>query len=78
MQHSVKYIGEQMGKLSLLRKESFTFNKEDFFKFAEKNEIKYSLINKGDDFLVSTWHSDRLIKDYEATLKKSLLQKIFG
>lgn len=42
--------------------------KKSFFRFAKTNKDKYSIIEKGDDLLVSTWHSDALIDDYKATL----------
>lgn len=69
MQHSVKFIGEQYQELSEMRKEKKPFSKEEFFKFAKERSKKYSIIESGDDLLVSTWYSGDLIEDYKQTLK---------
>ena len=68
MQHSVKYIGEKYEELSELREDEKKFSKEDFLNFAKENIEKYSIIENGDDLLVSTWCSDELIKDYKQTM----------
>lgn len=51
-----------------MRKDKKLFKMEDFVNFAKENARKYSLIEHGDDLLVSTWHSDDLINDYRKTL----------
>ena len=77
MQHSVKNIGKDYAELSEMRKDGDRFNANDFLKFANENKNKYSLIENGDDLLVSTWHSNDLIKDYKKTIipKPSILIK---
>lgn len=64
MQHSVKQIGGNYERFSILRKEKPQFNKENFFEFAKSNMKRYNIIESGDDLLVSTWYSDSLINDY--------------
>lgn len=68
MQHSVKNIGDNREQLSIMRKDKKQFNANDFFMFARDNKKKYSVIENGDDLLVSTWYSDALINDYISTL----------
>jgi hypothetical protein len=68
MQHSVKSIGEMYEHLSTKRKDSKVFDAEDFFNFAKTNSKKYSIVENGDDLLVSTWHSNELIEDYKRQL----------
>jgi len=67
MQHSIQNIGERYEEFSRMRKEKTPFNSNDFFNFAKENKKKYSIIESGDDLLVSTWHSDALINDYKKT-----------
>lgn len=64
MQHSIKIIGENYEHISMLRKDEIPFDSNDFFNFAKNNNNKYSLIENGDDLLVSSWYSDKLINDY--------------
>jgi hypothetical protein len=54
--------------LSDLRKDKKRFVGSDFIQFAKDNKNKYSIIEDGDDLLVSTWHSNDLIEDYQKTL----------
>ena len=68
MQHSVKEIGKRYSEISSKRKDKKLFKFEDFINFARENKKKYSLIENGEDLLVSTWHSDDLIEDYKNTL----------
>lgn len=68
MQHSVKFIGDNYEKLSISRKDKKQFNANNFFQFAKGNKSKYSIIENGEDLLVSTWYSDSLIKDYQSTI----------
>ena len=68
MQHSVKEIAKRYSEISEMRKDKKLFKMEDFVNFAKENARKYSLIEHGDDLLVSTWHSDDLINDYRKTL----------
>jgi hypothetical protein len=68
MQHSVKFIGEQYQRLSEMRKEKKLFSKEEFLVFAKEHSKKYSIIENGEDLLVSTWHSGDLIDDYKSKL----------
>lgn len=69
MQHSVKYIGDNHEQLSIMRKDEKRFNANDFFQYSSENRNKYSIIENGDDLLVSTWYSDSLIKDYQSTIE---------
>lgn len=69
MQHSVKYIGGNYEQLSIMRKDKNQFKASEFFQFASDNKKKYSIIENGDDLLVSTWYSDALIKDYKSTIQ---------
>jgi hypothetical protein len=69
MQHSVKNIGDNYEKLSIMRKDKNQFKANDFFQFANDNRKKYRIIENGDDLLVSTWYSDSLIKDYKSTIQ---------
>ena len=69
MQHSIKEIAENHSKLSDLRKDIKRFNEKDFIQYARDNKGKYSLIDNGDDLLVSTWYSNELINDYRKTIK---------
>ena len=68
MQHSVKEIGKMYSELSIRRKDEKLFKFDDFINFAKKNKKKYSLIEYGEDLLVSTWYSDELIQDYIQTI----------
>jgi hypothetical protein len=68
MQHSVKNIGKEYEKISLIRKDKNPFSAKGFFDFANENIQKYGLIRCGEDLLVSTWFSSDLITDYRATL----------
>lgn len=68
MQHSVKEIGKRYSEISSKRKDKKLFKFEDFINFAQENKKKYSLIENGEDLLVSTWYSDDLIEDYRNTL----------
>ena len=68
MQHSVKEIGKRYSEISNKRKDKKLFKFEDFINFARENKKKYSLIENGQDLLVSTWYSDNLIEDYRNTL----------
>ena len=68
MQHSVKEIGKRYSEISNKRKDKKLFKFEDFIKFAWENKKKYSLIENGQDLLVSTWYADDLIEDYRNTL----------
>jgi len=68
MQHSVKNIGDNYEKLSIMRKDKYQFNANDFFQFAKDNIKNYSIIESGDDLLVSTWYIDSLIEDYQSTI----------
>jgi hypothetical protein len=70
MQHSIKQIGSNYEKLSIMRKDKNPFNKEDFYQFAKSNMKKYSIIENGDDLLVSTWYSGSLIYAYQETILK--------
>lgn len=69
MQHSVTEIGNRYSEISEKRKDKKLFKKDDFIQFAKDNKEKYSLIENGDDFLVSTWYSGDLIDDYRKTIK---------
>ncbi len=69
MQHSVKNIAHNYEEVSVMRKDKKQFNSNDFFNFVNENKKKYSIIENGDDLLVSTWYSDDLIKDYKLTIK---------
>ena len=68
MQHSIKWIAKQYSELSRIRNDEKRFVESDFIQFAKNNQKKYSIIENGDDLLVSTWYSDDLIKDYQKTL----------
>lgn len=68
MQHSIKRIGDDYEEYSERRKDKKRFNSEGFFNFAKENKNKYGIIENGDDLLVSTWHSNDLIADYQKTL----------
>jgi hypothetical protein len=68
MQHSVKEIANRYSELSNKRKDKKRFLESDFIQFANDNKKKYSIIENGDDLLVSTWYSDELIEDYRKTL----------
>lgn len=68
MQHSVKEIGERYSEISSKRNDKKLFKFDDFVNFAKENKKKYSLIENGDDFLVSTWYSGDLIGDYKRTI----------
>lgn len=68
MQHSVKEIGKRYSELSSKRNDKKLFKFDEFVDFAKENKKKYSLIEHGDDFLVSTWYSDDLIEGYIRTL----------
>lgn len=68
MQHSVKEIAKNYSRISYKRGDKKLFNYEEFLRFAYENKLKYSLIENGDDLLVSTWYSNNLINDYRNTL----------
>jgi fermentation-respiration switch protein FrsA (DUF1100 family) len=68
MQHSVKEIAKRYSELSDLRKDKKRFVESNFIQFAKDNQRKYTLIENGDDLMVSTWHSNDLIEDYRKTL----------
>lgn len=68
MQHSIKEIAKEYSDLSNKRKDEKRFSEEGFVKFAQDNKEKYSLLENGEDFLVSTWYSADLISDYRKTL----------
>jgi hypothetical protein len=68
MQHSVKGIGKMYFELSEKRKDKKLFKFDDFVSFAKEHKKKYSLIEHGEDLLVSTWYSGDLINDYQKTL----------
>lgn len=69
MQHSVKQIGDNYQEFSVMRKDKNQFSSSDFFQFAKNNIKKYSLIENGEDLLVSTFFSDELISDYKLTIQ---------
>jgi hypothetical protein len=69
MYHRISEIGQRYQELSELRKEKNIFKADIFFDFAKQNINKYSIVEKGDDLLVSTWYSDKLIDDFQKTLK---------
>ena len=68
MNHPIKEIAKRYSELSDLRKDKKRFVGSDFIQFAKDNKNKYYLIEDGDDLLVSTWHSNDLIEDYQKTL----------
>jgi hypothetical protein len=68
MEHSVKEIAKRYSELSEMRKDKKRFDESNFIQFAKDNKNKYSIIENGDDLLVSTWYSDDLIEDYRKTL----------
>ncbi len=68
MQHSVKEIAKRYSELSDKRKDTFRFDEQQFIEFASNNKKKYSLIENGNDLLVSTWYSDDLIEDYRNSI----------
>lgn len=69
MQHSINFIAKTYSEISDLRKDKKRFSEKGFIDFASQNKEKYSLIDNGHDMLVSTWHSNDLIKDYIKTIK---------
>lgn len=69
MQHSIIFVGKNYEEISIMRKDKNQFNAVDFFNFAKENKDKYSIIENGDDLLVSTWYSNELIAAYRSTLK---------
>lgn len=69
MQHSVKQIAKMYSNLSNLREEKKKFDADDFIRFAKKYAKKYQIVEVDDDFLISTWNSDRLIDDYKRTIR---------
>lgn len=70
MQHSVNEIAKSYSEISNKRKDPKRFVEADFIDFAKNNKSKYSLIENGNDLLVSTWHSDSLINDYKQIIKQ--------
>jgi hypothetical protein len=68
MQHSVKEIAKRYSELSDIRKDKKRFVESNFIQFAKDNKQKYSLVENGDDLMVSTWYSGDLIEDYRKTL----------
>ena len=69
MQHSVKQIAKMYHSNSEKREDKKRFQYLDFINFAKTNIRKYSLVENGEDFLVSTWYSGDLINDYIKTIK---------
>ena len=69
MQHSVNNIGAQHEEISTMRGDADRFIAKDFKQFALANMQKYSIIESGDDLLVSTWHSGDLIDAYRKTIQ---------
>lgn len=72
MQHSVKNIGNDYEKLSIMRNDEKQFNANDFFQFAKNRIEKYGLIESDDDLLVSTWYCNSLIDDYRLTIQNEM------
>lgn len=70
MQHSVKNIGDNYEKISIMRKDENQFSSNDFFQYAKNNMKEYSIIENGEDLLVSTWYSGSLISDYQSTIQQ--------
>lgn len=70
MRHSVKYIGEDLEKLSVLRNDKNYFNAQKFFSFAKENQSKYSIVEIKDDLFVNSWNSNSLIDDFKHSLNK--------
>lgn len=68
MQHSVKSIAKRYSESSIRNKDEKLFNFYDFMNFAIKNKKKYSLIENGEDLLVSTWYYNDLIQGYIQTI----------
>jgi hypothetical protein len=68
MQHSVREIGKRYAELSALRNDKKLFKADDFINFAKENTKKYSIIENGNDLLVSTWYSDELVEAYRRTI----------
>jgi hypothetical protein len=68
MQHSIKWMAKTYSELSESRKDEKRFIEKDFIEFAKNNQKKYSIIENGDDLLVSTWYSSDLVNDYRKTL----------
>lgn len=69
MNHSVKVIAENYETIYEARKkDSKKFVAKEFIEFAKNNIDKYGLILLDNDLLVSTWHSDSLVKDYLSQL----------
>ena len=68
MQHSVNEIAKRYSEISEKRNDKKLFKMDGFINFAKENKRKYSLIEQGNDLLVSTWYSDDLINDYRNTL----------
>jgi len=77
MQHSVKNIGETHEGISTMRKDKYQFIAKEFFEFAKNNAKKYSIVENGDDLLVSTWYSNSLIEDYRNYIYKSRFYDVF-
>lgn len=71
MQHSINFIGKNREEISRLRKNEKIFLAKDFFELAKKHKEKYSLIEIGEDFFVSSWHVDNLINDFQIETFKS-------
>lgn len=68
MEHSVKEMARRYSEYSLKWNDEKLFTYDGFIDFAHTNKNKYSLIENGDDYLVSTWYSNDLIDDYRKTL----------
>ena len=68
MQHTVTQIGRMRQELSDRRQDKNRFTADGFFEFAKLHAKKYRLTESGDDFMVSTWHSDALIDDYNKSI----------
>jgi hypothetical protein len=74
MQHSIKYVGSNYEKISMMRADKNPFNASNFFQFTKNNITKYNIVVLGDDLLVGTWYFDKLINDYRQTLKQEIAQ----
>lgn len=68
MVHSVTEIGQTQARIYNRTHRLKTFDEKAFLEFAAVNVEKYNLIQDGNDLLVTTWHSDELVKDYLKTL----------
>lgn len=69
MQHSINEIANRYSRISKKRGDNPLFIADDFINFAKVNKKIYSLIDNGNDMLVSTWYSNDLINDYKKSRK---------